>query len=506
MLVNVTNIQLTVNEIPVDTVSNMMFFKLRVDYVGGPDGIHNGDTISIKIDNIANDILKITGFGNTTSNIYGDEPIGKVGTRTYRNDQDGNYYLDIVFDDGYMNVLGPIAGITGWYEASAYIEYKREVLEPGDQTEIEIFANAIRIPISVNVKPGGGVGPIPIDTPGSIVGKSGRYGDHSGNVYDIPEVENNNYAEFDPMRWNIYIGYQNLTWRDLRGSGGTSYFTTANSLNFSNNNPIDNRYQSVNEPYLVPYKPAPWFEIDAPFHYKNVEIDDYLVIGSHNGAFASGQNFVRESLRIIKVLGREENNTWWGKDAFRVLADSNFLIESENEPIDRFLTDLFFKGYRGLKIDEFLSKLQSEGQFLGKTVDDILKFDYVKNSEAPFVVDYKDYQIGHFNLKLGDFYFSSTINEILNLVGTSNEILFKNIPAKNLPYAYWIYFDTNAIEAVLDNGAFFYENVASLKYSEGQHNTESNPLWIKVEDASGGGGKPTELRIKKVDENDNQLQ
>ena len=104
--VEITNFGLTIGGDPIDTVGNMMFLKIRLDYAGGIDGIHDGDIVTVKIDNSANEIFNIVGMGGNTVNIYGDDPIGKVGTRTYRNDSDGNFYLDVFFDNGYSNYYG----------------------------------------------------------------------------------------------------------------------------------------------------------------------------------------------------------------------------------------------------------------------------------------------------------------------------------------------------------------------------------------------------------------
>ena len=502
-LVTVTLFELTVEGIPIDTVENMMFLKLHVEYAGGVGGIQSGDIIQIEIDNVANDILKFVGYGNSVVDIHGDEPIGKVGTRTYRNDSNGNYYLEVVFDEGYNNYFGGNQpdNITGWLDSSVYIQYKQEVPEPGTTRDIEVIINGVKIYKNVNVKPGGGVAPEQPDYAGSIIAKGWRYGAHSGNLGDAPEYPDNDVTAFDLMRWNLYVGYQNLTWRDLRGNNGVRYFTSTSSLDYSNKNPTAERYQSANEPYLEPYAKQSGYPIDAPFHYLNVEVDDFLVIGSFNGYNCSSHSYLKESLRIIRVLGREENNSWWGKGAFRVLADSNFLVSAPSEPIDRYLTTLLFEGYRGLTIDEFLAQMHSEGQLLDKsTADDILKFDYVNNSEAPYTDPADNRKIAHFNLQMGDFCFGET-EATVSLVGADNSVFFSDVPAKNLPYAYWIYYDTQATEALLnDNGFFYYVNAATIKYSSQENKIGNSSLWIKLEDASGGGGKQTELRIQKVDE------
>ncbi|MCL2415845.1 MAG: hypothetical protein FWD01_03430, partial [Defluviitaleaceae bacterium] len=130
--VEVTNFQLTVGDHPIDTVHNMMFLKIRVEYQGSPTGIFPGDRIVINIHNSANEILNIVGYGHNTINIYGDGGIGKVGTRTYRNDPSGDYYLEVDFDDGYYNYFGGLmpGNITGWLEASVFVTYKKWVQEP----------------------------------------------------------------------------------------------------------------------------------------------------------------------------------------------------------------------------------------------------------------------------------------------------------------------------------------------------------------------------------------
>jgi len=507
-LITVTLFELTVDGIPIDTVNNMMFVKLHVEYAGGVGGIQSGDIIQIEIDNAANDILNVLGYGNLVANIYGDEPIGKVGTRTYHNDSNGNYYLEVLFDDGYNNYFGGEQpdNITGWLDASVYIQYKKEVPEPGTNRDIEIIINGVKIYKNVDVKPGGGTIPEQLDYAGSVIAKGWRYGAHSGNLGDAPEYPDNDITNFELMRWNLYVGYQNLTWRDLRGNNGTRYFTTANSLDYSNKNPTGERYQSANEPYLEPYAQKFGYPIDSPFHYLNVVVNDYLTIGMHDGVICSSHSYLKESLRIIRVLGREENNNWWGKGAFRVLVDSNFLVPAPNEPIDRYLNTLFFEGYRGLTIDEFLTQMHNEGQLLDKsTADDILIFDYVNNSDAPFSDPMDDRKIEHFKLQMGDFCFDET-NATVDLVGADNSTMFFNVPAKNLPYGYWIYYDTKATEAILNNGFFNYINAATFEYNGQKTSIDNIHLWVKMEDASGGSGKQTELRIHKIDRDSMPIQ
>jgi len=502
--VEVTNFELTVDGQPIDTIHNMMMVKILVEYRGGPLGIFAGDKILIELNNSVNEVFDIIGFGHNVIDIHGDGSIGVVGTRTYRNDQNGNYYLEVDFNDGYYNYFGGEMpdNIEGWLETSVYVLYKRWVQEP-TIAAMTVVINGITIHKNINVEVGGGPLPDRPDTPGPIIGKSGRYGAYSGNLGDFPEVEFNDYLNFDPMRWNLQAGYQNLTWRDLRATDGESYYTTAESLGYSNANPTGERYQSNNEPYLMPYAKYQGYPIDAPFHNENCELEDYLVIGPFGGKICSSHEYVKNSLRIIRVMGREENTPWWGKDAFRILADSNFLKHAPNEPVDRYLNELIFEGYRGLTINEFLAQMHSEGQFLDKsTVDDILSFVYVNNGEAPGTPDPDDTnKIPHFKLLLGDLHFNSSTMQTVDLIGFDNSVVFDNIPARNLPYAYLVYYDTEATEAVYNSDGFHYSNSASFKFNDEVRTVSSIDLWIKLEDGSGGSGHTTEMRIRKVDEN-----
>ena len=506
--VEVTSFQLTVDEHQIDTVSNLMTIKIRLEYKGDVLGIFPGDKIELSISNTANEVFNIIGFGNNTINIYGGGDIGKVGTRTYYNDSNGNYYLDVEFDDGYYNYFGGMmpSNITGWLETSVYVSYKKWVQ---DITTADLIAiiNGVDISIEVNVETGGSPNPERLDTPGYIIGKSGRYSNHSGNIVDIPEVEYNDYQNFEFMRWGLQMGYQNLTWRDLRATNGNAYYTTGSSLAYSNNNPTGERYQSNSEPYLLPYAQQLDHPIDSPYLYKNCQLEDYLVIGSFDTVISSAHEYVRDSIRIIRLVGREENNSWWGKDGFRALADSNFLKYAPNEPIDRYLTEIYFEGCRGLTIDEFLAQMHSEGQLLDKaTASDILTFDHVNNGMAPGVSDPTDTrQIPHFKLLLGDLHFSENTAQTVNLIGFDNTLVFGNVPAKNLPYAYWVYYDTKATEALLDDKGFHYNNSATFKYDDDIHSVTSTDVWVKLEDNSGGNGYTTEIRIKKVDKDGKPL-
>ena len=500
----VVNFTLTVDDIPVDTVSNMLFFKLRIEYEGGPNGIKPGDTIRIEIDNEANTIFRMVGFGNEIVSIFGDDPIGRVGTRQYRNDTNGNYYLDVIFDTGYDVFYGgnQPANLTGWIEASAYTIYRREVVGDDTMQDLEAYINGAHIPFLLKVAPGGSVGPGPnLDYPGAIISKGWRYGAYSGNLYDLPEVQDNDYTQLEPMRFTINIGDQNLTWRDLRASEGARYYTTPESLAYSNDHPTGNPYQSVNEPYIKTY--ADEFnmgEINNPYLYENATLDDYLSVGMHFSTLTSAHEYVADSIRIIRVMGREAHSPWWGHYAFRSIVDSNFLIPDASEPIDRFLTDSIFPGNRGLTLEEFLAQMHREGQLLdAATVDDIFTMDYVNNSESPFSESSTDDPlIAHFKLKLGNLHFGNTLATV-NLIGTDNSVYLEDMPATNLPYSYMIYYDTQATEALLHNGYFHYYNAAEFSYDNNKHTDAATDSWIKLEDASGGSGAHKEVRIRKVD-------
>jgi len=500
-LIEVTKFKLTHEGQQVDTVSNLKMLNILVEYKGGPNGIFAGDKILLEIDNTANEIFNIIGYGHSTINIYGDGNIGVVGTRTYRNDANGNYYLEVLFDNGYNDYYGGQmpGNIEGWLETSIYVMYKKWVQEPVSTDIIAIINNTVHLE-NVHVEVGGGPVPDRPNTPGPILGKTGRYGNHSGNLGDFPEVEFNDYLNFEPIRWNLQVGYQNLTWRDLRATDGDAYFTTDDSLTFSNGNSTGARYQSNNESYLLPYAKYQGYPIDAPFHHENCVLEDYLIAGPFDGKICSSHEYVKDSLRIIRVMGREENDDWWGKDAFRVLADSNFLKHDPNEPIDRYLT--LFDGYRGLTIDEFLRQMHLEGQFLDKpTVDDILQFSFVNNGEAPGTPDPDDEtQIPHFKLLLGDLRFNENTAQTVNLIGYDNSVVFEDVPAQNLPYAYLVYYDTKATEAILDQKGFHYNNSASFRFSEEIRTAFSFDIWVKLEDGSGGSGHTTEMRIKKINE------
>jgi len=500
--VTVTNFQLTVDGHIIDTVSNHLMMKLRIEYAGAIDGIFPGDTILIDIDNAASELFRIAGLGGSTVNIYGDGDIGKVGTKTYINKPDGNYSVEVTFDDGYYNYYdGQMPGnITGWLEASVYVMYKKWV-QVKTTTDIEITINGIHLSKPVHVEPGGEPAPERLNTPGPVIGKSGRYGDHSGNLGDLPEVSQNDYQNFEPIRWSLQAGYQNLTWRDLRATNGAAYYTTHDSLAYSNANPTGPRYQSSVESYLQPYSQEMGYPIDAPYLHKNCVLEDYLVVGKFGQEISSAQEYVEDSLRIIRVMGRQENNDWWGKDGFRVLADKNFLKAAPGEPVDRYLTTLYFSGYRGLTIDEFLAQMHSEGQLLDKTtVDDILTFKHVNNGDAPGTSDPSDTtQIPHFKLLLGDLHFNEDTRAI-DLIGFDNTVIFDDVDAANLPYAYLVYYDTKATEAILHRGSFHYNNSAKFMFDGETRTVTSVDIWVKLEDGSGGSGSTSEIRIRKIDE------
>ena len=502
--VAVINYLFTVDGEPISKVGNMMFLKIRIEYAGGVGGIEAGDTIQVEIDNDTNQYFKIVGFGHDVIDIYGDDPIGKVGTRQYRYDAAGNYYIEVVFDDGYKNYYGDPQpdNITGWIEVSAYVEYKGEVTGDDKQGSIESYVNGIHLSTNVIVPPGGGVGPGPeYDYPGAIVSKSWRYGAYSGNLYDLPEVSDNDYSKFEVMRYYVNVAFQNLTWRDLRASGGEKFYTTEESLAYSTDNPTGDNYQSELEPYIKAYADEFYMgEIDNPYLYTNAVIDDYLSVGMHYGTLTSAHEYVKDSIRIIRIVGREDYSSWWGRYAFRSLADSNFLVDEPSEPIDRYLTGAIWNGKRGLTIQEFLDQLHNEGQLLDcPTVDDIFTIDYVRNSESPFAPSSTDDPlIAHFKLQLGNLFFGE-VNQTVDLIGQGNNVALANIPASNLPYGYMIYYDTEAVEAILHNGAYHYYNALEFSHEEDAHNETATDLFIRMEDASGGAGVHKEIRLKKID-------
>ena len=151
--VNATNFTMSV-----DTVKNMTPFNIRIDYAGGPEGIRDGSSISVKIDNTVNDLIKIVGSGSSSYDIYGDDTDGKAGTYICGNDTDGNYYLDAVFNDSCNNYYGGnnsygSGAIAGWFEAPVYVEYKKDVTGNSALCDIMVEINGISVPVTIVAQP-----------------------------------------------------------------------------------------------------------------------------------------------------------------------------------------------------------------------------------------------------------------------------------------------------------------------------------------------------------------
>jgi pilin isopeptide linkage protein len=488
----------------------MMYLNIRIEYEGGPAGIFAGDTITVDIDNANNYILSILGFGHNPHEIHGDGDIGKVGEKTFVNLPNGDYQLQVVFDDGYSEYYsgGMPGDITGWIDTSVYVLYDEEIFS-ATTTTAESRVNGNSEPRSMTALPGGE--PLPeLNAIFLPINKWGFYGTWGGSIIDFPEVPQNDYQSFDTFRWFVTAGYMNLTLRDLRSSEGATYFTTAESLAYSNDNPTGNRYQSSQEPWLMPYAIERGYPIDYPFHHIDSALEDWLVIGEYDvGALSilgSSHDFVKESLRIIRILGRAENVPPATTASYLGLADEETLVYSPGEPVSRAYPGTY-ANHRGMNIDEFLALLQSEGQFIGMTVDDILTFDHVNNGDVDGAPDPGDTrQIEHFKLRLGNMVFDDQETKTVNMLTQLMESAFEDIPARNLPYAYYIYFDTSAIEAVLDNEGFHYLNTTQLESADEPWIHHSAHQWLKLEDGSGGSGHVSEVRLRKVNEAGNPVQ
>ena len=510
--VTVTSFDLTVYK-----VNAGQTIALRLDYADTMNtGIKSGDTIKVKIANAETDIIKLVGDGGIVGDIYGDDPnTGAsvvVGTRTYSYDSEGNFYLDILFDGGYESIYGVdmgSAGIVGYYYAYMKVEYKNEVtVETTDYVTVIVNDDERKFTVTATVSGGSGVTPS-VNSAGPLISKYARYGAASGNddktLLRIGAPNLVDYTKFDTMRWGLSVGFQNLTWRDLRATSGDYYYTTQAALDYSNNNPTGNAYTTGNDSYFFEYQETPDILISSPYFYENAVVDDYLVVGKSDKIY-NAHEYLADSVRIIRVLGRFENDgynyPWW---AYRQLADSNFLIADPSEPIDRYENANVWKGYRGLTLNEFLTKMQGEGQFVGKTVDDLLTVDYVDYTESPFDYFYTvptGTKIAHLQLNLGSMHFGDTTDKV-NLVRTDNYVVFSDVPAKYLPYGYMIYYDTKAAEANLytDSAGVIsinYNNEATFTYDNDCKVTGNNAVYVRVEN-SGGSGNYTTLKIKKVD-------
>ena len=333
-------------------------------------------------------------------------------------------------------------------------------------------------------------------------------------------------SAFDVMRWYAEIGTQNLLLRDLRANflfgniaaGVPLYWTTDESISYSNNNAIGSGYDINIEDYMRPVSDYLMYT-DEPFHMEGVVFEDFCDFGEDmvfsNGT-GSPNDYVQDSLRIIRIVGRAENDA---SDETNYLIDNNFLMPLGTEDAV-YRADLTqYPGMRGLTIEEFFDQLQSEGQFSGySNWQGIIQFDYVQ-SELEYGGTYAFDQtqlVPHIKLELGDLHFNGatrTISAVYTTTSAAGASLahfdITNINAENLPYAYIIYYDTKATDAWLytkpDNSKEFkFFNVSKVSYSGRELSNLSGPIVIAYE-GSGGFAEPTYLSIKKVDEDGNPL-
>lgn len=499
-VINVTNVTLTVSDTPITTVTHQLLIKIHIEYEGGPGGIQPGDEIVFEVDNLSNPLLDVWGVGTHTLTINGDDPIGTVGTRTYTNSGMNNLLVTITFDDGYFNHFGGVmpGNITGWLETSAQILYEVDIDTP-TPTEIQTTVNGISLNIPVTLLPGG---PGPQDRVSMIgnIFKYGFYGSHGSPTFDIAEVPDNDYQNFDLFRWWMYVGYQNLTWRNLRASLGERYYTTLSEFAYSTDNPTGANYSSEEEPYIAPYGNYGYGPVNTPYQMNQVVLEDFLIIGNMGGLIRSAHEFLVDSLRIFRVVGRAENipfNTyeWWE------LIDSNYVVSAPGERMSR--DDVrYLRDHRGLTLQEFLDQMHSEGQMLDKlTVDDLITIDWVPNRMAYGTDPTDERLIPHFLINFGDLNYGDTTATI-DVVDTRqpSTVVYANVPAKNLPYAYCLYYDTQAVEAILDQGGFHYRNSMNLAWSGLSFRGDYRNVTIYLEDDSGGTGYHPQIRFKKVDE------
>ena len=489
--------------------------SLRIDY-GPAATISSGDTIVISLSYAAGDIIQIVGLGGTTAPIYGT--VGgnrvEVGTRAYSSSY-GVCTLTVVFNSAYAE----LKDISGWYTAEARMEYVANTEETSMPMEIQINGSATVETTTVTI-PQGGPGTRPGEpdfNAGNRFGKIWRYGDTDGNGGGQFTLDGD-YTQFAEMRWFVNIGYSNLTNRDMRANyfaAGESkgYWTTANSLAYSHDNPTDAGYDSGKESYLDYYYWAGnhWEHqpINEPFHYKEVVFNDYLDIGPNYGTIlCSPHDYIRDSIKIVRVVGREAGDS----AQFKEIADSNFLVEHDGRNINqifRHFNQTIFDGRRGLTLPEFFAQMQKEGQFGEYTRwEDLITFDTVANRNG---VD-AAHQVPHFRLDLGDLYFSDSYTGRVTGVKRNNIVsdIIDDVPAKNLPFAYLVYYDTLATgaDAALSGSTTYYNyfNRAELTYSGRNTITDFSPMWVRHEDSGGGGTKYTSLKIKKIDVGNNPLQ
>ena len=491
-------------------------FDLRVNY-GPAANISAGDTIEIRLSVDASSIIKIVGFGGTDAPIFGTVLGGttaEVGTRTYSYDGD-TCILSVEFNGAYTG----LSAISGWYSAGANLEYKASTSERIANVKVEINGSGSFSTVPITV-PAGGPGTRPSEpdfSAGNQFGKNWRYGDTDGNGGGQFTLDGD-FTQFAEMRWFVTAGYNNLTNRDMRANyfateATKGYWTTAASLAYSNANPMTpaspfHIYNSTTEPYLA-YRywgGGIWnvIPVNEPFHYDNVVLDDFLDVGIHYiNQFCSTHDYIAESIRIVRIIGREAND----QANFREIADSNFLIPHDGRNINqiyRNFKNTIFDGNRGLTLPEFFAQMKSEGQFAGYSDwTQIITFDMVDNNETP------PSSIPHFELKLGDLHFSDTYTGTVTGICRDNttSAVIHNVPAKNLPFAYLIYYDTHATDADLNGGVNYnYFNRATLSYAGGSTITDYNPLWVRREASGGSGIQYASLKIKKTDAQGNPVQ
>ena len=500
--------------------------NFRVDYGGTGTTISSGDTIVITMTPSVSGKIKIYGFSDNAP-IYNDASV-EVGIRTFSYGGDGSCTLTLTFNGAYAG----LNDVSGWYTASAYMQYV-DVVNPGDVT-VKVQINGEASFITRPVPEGGpGVGPGGTDfTPGAGFSKYWRYGTNSGNEAFQAYSADGDYTKFDNMRWYIPMGFSNLTNRDRRASNGTAFWTTPDSIAYSNNNPSPaapwDKYNTANESYLEYWY---WsggtqtkYSVNEPFHYNGVVLDDYLDVGNNYGSnLCSPHDYVRDSIRIVRVIGRDQSDA----NYFKNIADSNFLKQTNGvnmEEIFRYSDGVNsqspFPGYRGLTLEEFFAQMKSEGQFSGySSWEDIITFDLVNNQSNYYVgstlvnggTGDPSVQIPHFQLNLGDFHFNNTY--LGTVTGQKQDgTVWATVTAKNLPYAYLIYYDTKATGIELDASfTFKYFNRATLSYGGVTTGVDFVPMPMKYE-ASGGSGDipatttPASLKIKKIDESNIAVQ
>jgi pilin isopeptide linkage protein len=148
--------------------------------------------------------------------------------------------------------------------------------------------------------------------------------------------------------------------------------------------------------------------------------------------------------------------------------------------------------------------MQSEGQFSGKTVDDILTFDTFEDI-------YNGINYGpteKFTLQLGNLNYPSSNGPLITGVTVNAPTEFNNISSTGLPCGYLVYYDTRptSLEPTGTNNAItFFNKIEEHAANNYYAWTDYNNLYLVYED-SDGDGDVTSLKLKKVDENRDALQ